>query len=120
MKCAIFAALCWAVAAVLVLAANFWLEPLSPAVDAAAKVAALALVAAGYVRVCAPRATLEHALLVGASWIVVAIAVEVFEASTTGRGWFELIGSPAHPVARAILLMAWVGAPALFVRTRTA
>ena len=45
--------------------------------------------------------------------------VEVFEASTKGRGWFDLIGSPAHPLIRTVLLIAWVGAPALFVRTRS-
>jgi hypothetical protein len=117
MKCAIFAVVFWAVAAALVLTANYWIEPLSPMLDGAAKAVALILAAAGYIRLCAQRATLEHALLVGAAWILLAIVVEVYEASTTGRGWFDLIGSPAHPVERAFLLLAWVGAPSLFVRT---
>jgi hypothetical protein len=117
MKCAILALLFWAVAAALVLTANYWIEPLSPVLDSAAKAFALILAAAGYIRLCAPRATLEHALLVGAAWILLAIVVEVYEASTTGRGWFDLIGSPAHPVERAFLLLAWIGAPSLFVRT---
>jgi len=119
MKCAIFAVLLWVVAAVLVLAANYEIEPISPALDAAAKVGAVVLVAWAYVRLCAPHATLEHALGVGSAWLVFAVVVEIFEASTTGRGWFDLIGSPAHPVIRAVLLIAWVGAPALFVRTRS-
>ena len=116
MKCATYIVLFWVVAAALVLAANYWLEPLSPALDGAVKVGVLFAVAFGYMRAMR-EATLEHALLVGAAWLVLAIVVEIFEASTTGHGWFDLIGSPAHPVIRAVLLIAWVGTPALFVRT---
>jgi hypothetical protein len=119
MKCAIFAVLLWAAAAVLVLAANYEIESISPALDGAAKVGAIVLAAWAYVRLCAPHATLEHAVVVGVAWLVFAVVVEVFEASTTGRGWFDLIGSPAHPALRALLLVAWVGAPALFVRARS-
>jgi hypothetical protein len=119
MKCAIFAVLLWAAAAVLVLAANYEIEPISPALDGAAKVGAIVLVAWAYVRLCAPHATLEHAVVVGVVWLVLAVVVEIFEASTTGHGWFDLIGSPAHPVIRAVLLIAWIGAPALFVRVRS-
>src|SRR2546423_1663251 len=119
MKCAIFAVLLWAAAAVLVLAANYEIEPISPALDSAAKVGAIVLAAWAYVRLCAPHATIEHAVAVGVVWLVCAIVVEIFEASTTGRCWFDLIGSPAHPVIRAVLLVAWVGAPTLFVRARS-
>lgn len=106
MKCTIYVLLFWAAAAALVLASSY----------EAAKIGAVVLVSFAYIRWTARDATLEHALLVGAAWLVLAIVVEVFEASTTGRGWFDLVGSPAHPVARAALLAAWVGAPALFVR----
>ena len=119
MKCAMLVVLTWAVAAALVLAANYEIEPVSPALDVVVKVIAIVVAALVYVRLCMPRTTLEGALAVGAAWLVLAIVVEVFEASTTGRGWFDLIGSPAHPVIRVVLLIAWVGAPALFVRARS-
>jgi len=96
------------VAAALVFASHF----------EAAKVCAIVITAFAYVRVMR-EATLEHALLVGAAWLVFSIAVEIFEASATGHDWFDLIGSPAHPVERLFLLLAWVGAPSLFVRTRS-
>jgi len=118
MKCAICIVVFWAITAALVLAANYWLEPRSPVVDAVVKVAVLLLAGFGYMRVMRER-TLDHALLVGSAWLALAVAVEVFEASTTGRGWFDLIGSPAHPLIRTILLIAWVGAPALFARSES-
>ena len=100
----------WAVAAALVLA-----MPIE-----AVKVVAIVAAAFAYIRFTARNATFEHALLVGAAWVILAIVAEVFEASRSGHGWFDLVGSPAHPAARALLLIAWVGAPALFVRTRSA
>lgn len=118
MKCAMCIVVSWMVAAALVLAANYWIEPRSAEVDGVVKVAALVLVGFGYMRVMR-ESTLEHALLVGSAWLSLAVVVEVFEASTKGRGWFDLIGSPAHPIIRTVLLIAWVGAPALFVRTRS-
>jgi len=118
MKCAICIVVSWVIAAALVLAANYWIEPLSPTVDGVVKVAVLVGVGFGYMRVMR-ESTLDHALLVGSAWLALAVAVEVFEASTTGRGWFDLIGSPAHPLIRTILLIAWVGAPALFARNQS-
>jgi hypothetical protein len=118
MKCAICIVVSWVLAAALVLAANAWIEPSSPVIDGAVKVGVLIAVGFVYMRVMR-QSTLEHALLVGSLWLTMAVVVEVFEASTTGHGWFELLGSPAHPIIRTILLIAWVGAPALFVRTRS-
>lgn len=107
MKCAIFVVLFWAAAAALVLASH----------SEAVKIGAIVIVAFSYIRVMR-EATLEHAFLVGVAWLVFAIVAEVFEAFTTGRGWFDLLGSPAHPLLRVALLLAWIGAPALFVRNR--
>jgi hypothetical protein len=118
MKCAIHIVASWAVAAGLVLAANFWLEPISPALDGIVKIGVLIVVGFGYMRRM-HESTLEHAVLVGSAWLALAVIVEVFEAATTGHGWFNLLGSPAHPVIRTVLLIAWVAAPALFVRTRS-
>lgn len=118
MKCAICVIFFWALAAVLLLASHHWLEPISPALDGVAKVGVLC--AAGFAYMRAMRgATLEHALLVGATWVILAVIIEVVRASAVGHGWHELIGAPEHPVIRAALLIAWVGAPALFVRTRS-
>ena len=118
MKGAICIVVSWVVAAGLVLAANVWLEPISPALDGVVKVGVLIGVGFAYMRIMRA-STLEHALLVGSAWLTLAVIVEVFEAATTGRGWFDLLGSPAHPVIRTVLLIAWVIAPAVFVRTRS-
>ena len=109
MKCAVCVVLFWAVAAALVLAVPFEVV----------KVIAIVAAAFAYIQFTARKATLDHALLVGAAWVVLAIVAEVFEASRSGHGWFDLVGSPAHPASRAMLLIAWVGAPALFVRSRS-
>lgn len=118
MKCALCIVVAWIVAAALVLASNYWLEPVSPPLDGIVKVAVLLIVGFGYMRIM-HETTLEHALLVGSAWLALAVIVEVVEASTTGRGWFDLLGSPAHPVIRTVLLIAWVAAPTLFVRTHS-
>ncbi|HKS24776.1 MAG TPA: hypothetical protein VJZ76_18415 [Thermoanaerobaculia bacterium] len=118
MKCAICIFLFWAIAAALLLAANYGIEPRSPSLDGVVKVGVLVLVGFGYMRIMR-ESTLDHALLVGSAWLALAVVVEVFEASTTGRGWFDLIGSPSHPVIRTVMLIAWVGAPALFARSRS-
>jgi hypothetical protein len=118
MKRAVCIVVSWMLAAALALASNYFLEPISPVLDGVVKVGVLVLAGFGYMRVMR-ESTLEHALFVGSVWLTMAVVVEVFEASTTGHGWFDLLGSPAHPVIRTVLLIAWVGAPALFVKTRS-
>ena len=118
MKCAICIVVSWVIAAGLVLAANYFVEPVSPVIDAVVKLAVLVAVGFGYMRIMR-ESTLEHALLVGSVWLVMAVVVEVAEASTRGRGWFDLIGNPAHPLIRTVLLIGWVAAPALFVRAHS-
>ena len=51
MKCAICIVVSRVVAAGLVLAANYWIEPVSPALDGIVKVAALVVVGFGYMRI---------------------------------------------------------------------
>ncbi len=108
MKCALCVVLFWAMAAALVLAVPY----------DAVKGGLIVIAAFAYMRTMRG-ATIDHALLVGAAWVVLAIVAEVFQASRSGSGWFNLVGSPAHPNARVMLLIAWVGAPSLFVRTRS-
>ena len=118
MKCAVCIAVSWVIAAGFVLAANHWIEPISPALDGLIKVAALVVVGFAYMRIMR-ESTLEHALVVGSAWLALAVVVEVAEASVKGHGWFDLLGNPSHPVIRTILLIAWVAAPALFVRSHS-
>jgi len=65
------------------------------------------------------RATIDHALLVGVIWLILGVIVEVATSAHVHHAWFELLGSPAHPAIRNVLLVTWVGAPALFARYRT-
>ena len=101
-----FAIAFWAIAAGVVAATDF----------AVLKIAAVVAVAWLYVRLIARDCTVDHALFVGVAWLLLAIAAEVTASAHFGRGWFALIGQPAHPAIRDVLLFTWVAAPALFAR----
>jgi hypothetical protein len=106
----------WAVAALLVAAAH----QLAPPIAALAlKIAAVVAISFAYMRLTAPEATLDHALLVGATWLVFGIVAEIVMTTSHPGGWFELLGSPDRPVMRDALLVAWLAAPALFARYRS-
>lgn len=72
-----------------------------------------------YTRLCARNGGLSHALNVGMVWLVLAIVTEIAVTERSGRGWFALIGSPAHPLLRNVMLFVWIFAPALFARRET-
>jgi hypothetical protein len=80
---------------------------------AAAKVAIIVAVAFAYMT---RRHTLNHALAIGATWLVLAVVVELVMSTHLHHAWSELLGSPAHPAIRVVLLLTWVAAPALFAR----
>jgi hypothetical protein len=82
------------------------------------EVGAIVAMAAAYIRIASPEATLDHALFVGTTWVLLAIAAEIVITAASGRQWFALLGSPAHGGLRCVLLIAWVIAPTLFVRSR--
>jgi hypothetical protein len=103
----------WAIAAVLVLAADRAL--LSPAARVGIKAGAIILTAFAYMRLTARDATLDHALFAGVTWLVLSIAAELLLTRHFGRGWFDLLGSPDSAL-RNILMFAWIGAPAIFAR----
>ena len=105
----------WAVAAALVFWADRTLS--SPRVGVAVKTLAIVLVAFAYMRLTAREATLDHALFVGVTWLLLTIGAELLVTQHFGRSWFELLGSPDSAL-RNILLFAWIGAPALFARYR--
>ena len=83
---------------------------------AAAKIAIIVLAAFAYMTLGTRRATINHALLVGATWLVLDVIVEIATTTHTHHAWFALLGSPAHPAVRDALLMTWVAAPAFFAR----
>jgi hypothetical protein len=80
---------------------------------AAAKAAIIVAVAFAYMT---RRHTLYHALAIGATWLVLAVVVELAMSMHLHHAWSELLGSPAHPAVRIMLLLTWVAAPALFAR----
>jgi hypothetical protein len=115
-SCAAIAAACWAAAALLVGTANSELAS-SPVAAVVIEVAAIVIMAAAYIRIASPEATLDHALFVGTAWVLLAMATELVMTAQAGRQWFALLGTPANGGLRCVLLIAWIVAPSLFVRS---
>ena len=97
------AAIIWLIAALIVALTPF----------AFAKVAIVLTAAFAYMH---RRATLNHALGIGATWLVLAVVTEMAMSAHLHHPWTELLGPPSHPAMRMLLLIAWVAAPALFAR----
>lgn len=114
--CATWAAACWIAAALSVGIANSEMAS-SPVAAVVIEIIAIVAMAAAYIRCAAPGATLDHALFVGTTWVLLAITAEIIMTARSGRQWFALLGSPANGGLRCVLLIAWLIAPALFVRT---
>jgi len=110
-------ALFWGIAAALVATAHLKLDRVFPWGGAAVEIGALITVAFCYMRFVARQATVDHALLVGIIWLLLAIVGEITVASYVHHDWFALLGSPARPMLRNVFLFAWVFAPALFARS---
>ena len=103
----------WVVAAALVLGADRTLA--EPAARVTVKAAVILVMAFAYMRLTAREPTLDHALFVGVTWLVLSIVAELLLSRHFGRSWFDLLGSPDSAL-RNILMFAWIGAPALFAR----
>jgi ABC-type Co2+ transport system permease subunit len=114
---AALAAAFWVAAALIVGVANSQMVS-SPVAAVVVEVAAILMMAAAYMRITCPEATLDHALFVGTAWVLLAIATELIMTARSGRQWFALLGSPGHGGLRCVLLIAWLIAPALFVRSQ--
>ena len=106
----------WAVTAWLVLMVDQRLAHVGPAACLTAKIVIIITIALAYVRLGAHDATFDHALFTGIGWAVLSIIAEMIMVSNFNRSWHPLLGSPAQPVARDVLLLAWIGAPAMFSR----
>ncbi len=98
--------------------AHQWIDATSPVACVALETSAIVAMAGAYIKLTAPEATLDHALFVGTTWLLLGIAAELVMTVTSGRQWFALLGSPAHGGLRCVLLIAWIVAPALFVSNR--
>ena len=105
----------------IILAILFWL-PAAIIVGAthfiAVKVIVIVAIAYTYMRWTRRDATVEAALVTGIAWALLSIAAEVVVSSWSRGGWYQLLGSPRGLVWRDVLLLAWIGAPALFARRR--
>jgi hypothetical protein len=108
----------WSVAALLVAIVHQTIDASSPVVSVILKVGAIVAIAAAFSRLAASEGTLNYALFVGTTWVLLDIATEIFMTVRSGHQWFALIGSPANGGLRCVLLIAWIIAPALFVRSR--
>ena len=108
----------WIVAALLVAIAHQMMAAASPVISVAVETIAIVAVAGAYIRLVMPEATLDHALFAGTTWVLLGIATEIVMTANSGRQWFALLGSPANGGLRCVLLIAWVIAPALFIRSR--
>ena len=113
---AALAAAFWLAAALSVGIAHSQLDA-SPVASVVMEAALIVAMAAAYVRTAAPDATLDHALFVGTTWVLLAIAAELIMTAHSGRQWFALLGTPANGGLRCVLLIAWLIAPTLFVRS---
>lgn len=108
----------WIVAAVLVTTIHRTIVTASPVSLIALKAAAIILAAFGYVRLTARQATLDHALVVGTVWLLLAMASELAATAHWTRRWFELLGASDSGL-RNVMILAWMAAPALFAQRRT-
>jgi len=108
----------WIIAALLVAVAHQKLYAASPVVAVVIEALAIVATAGIYIRITAPHSTLDHALFVGTVWVLLGIATEIAMTANSGRQWVALLGSPTNGGLRCVLLIVWVIAPALFVRSR--
>jgi len=115
-KAAAFVVLFWAVAAALVATAHLQLDRSSPLAGTVLEIGVLIGVAFAYMRLAAPEATVDHALLVGIVWLLITIIAELSIASYVHHGWYALLGTPARPVLRNVFLFVWIFGPSIFAR----
>jgi len=111
-----FVVLFWAIAAVLVAVAHLTLDRVTPWGSAAVEIGSLIFVAYCYMRFAGRAATIDHAMLVGVIWLLLAIIAEIVIGAQVHHGWFGILGSPERPMLRNTFLFVWIFAPSLFAR----
>lgn len=108
----------WSIAALLVVIVHQRIDVASPVASAIVKVGAVLMMAAAYIRLTASETTLDRALFVGTTWVLLDIAAEIAVTTISGHPWFALLGASANGGLRCVLLIAWILAPATFIRSR--
>jgi hypothetical protein len=100
------ALLSWSIAALIVIRISADAE----------KIGAIVILAFVYMRFITRDVTLDHALMVGVLWLTLDVVAEMATTSYPHHAWFGLMGLPQHAAIRNLLLITWIGAPALFAR----
>jgi hypothetical protein len=113
---AILAVMFWAVAALIAGAGHLVIDQISLLGGTAVSAAGILVSAWCYMRLGAHEPTVDHAVTIGAAWLLMTIATEMVMTVVMGRHWFVLLGNPEHGVLRTLFLFIWVGAPALFAQ----
>lgn len=111
-----FVVLFWAIAAIGVAAAHRILG--SPGLCSVVQIAVILGAASAMTTLTWRETTIDRALFAGVAWALFSIIAEIVASTNLSHPWFELLGSPAHPLLRDLLLVTWVFAPSLFVRRR--
>lgn len=109
----------WAIAALVVISVDLCIHGRSAMACDVAKLTAILIVSFVYMRFVAREATVDHALVAGATWLTLSIVAELATTTRSGHGWFILLGSPDSAM-RNVLMFAWIFAPSLFARHRGA
>lgn len=73
------------------------------------KVGAIVVIAFVYVRLFARNVTVDHAVFVGVAWLLLDIVAEMTLP-------LDLLGTASATPMRSLLLVTWIGAPAMFAR----
>ncbi|HEX9163967.1 MAG TPA: hypothetical protein VF980_19830 [Thermoanaerobaculia bacterium] len=112
---AALAILWWSWAAAFVVMAQQTFGRTSLAAVIVAKAVVILLAGAAYVKF-ARDCSVEHAIVVGAAWIVLSVAAELIVSTQTHHAWYGLLGPESSQVVRDLLLILWVASPAVSAR----
>ena len=108
----------WSAAAVVLIEVQRMLGT-SPGWALVVKIAVVFAAAFAFMHVSGREATLEESLLAGIAWATLSIATEMFAVTHLGADWHPLLGPVGNAAYRNILLLTWIGAPALFAQRRS-
>jgi hypothetical protein len=106
----------WILASIVVVMAHRTFDPISAAAGVTVKTLTIVVAGFAYARLAYRRTTFDQALAIGVAWLVLGIMTEIVMTAQTHHAWFLLLGSPAKPFLRDVIMFAWVAAPAIFAR----
>lgn len=105
----------WVIAATPFVALHVRSQSMPPDAAACIKVGAIIVAAFCYTRWGARACTVDQALLVGITWLLLDIGADLAATRYLGSN-VEFIGDTTTPILRDIVLITWIVAPALFAR----